>query len=81
MELILIPAGEFSHGLRKRKHVMRGRYGKYRFQNPFYLGKYPVTQEQWETVMENNPATLKATGSEPVEHGLLAYDAGFFDES
>ena len=23
---------------------------------PFYLGKYPVTQEQWQAVIGNNPS-------------------------
>ena len=26
---------------------------------PFYMGKYPVTQAQWQTVMGNNPSKLK----------------------
>ena len=32
----------------------------------FYLGKYPVTQQQWEAVMGNNPSNFKG-GSLPVE--------------
>jgi formylglycine-generating enzyme required for sulfatase activity len=32
----------------------------------FYLGKYPVTQQQWEAVMGNNPSYFKG-GSLPVE--------------
>ena len=28
---------------------------------PFYLGKYAVTQEQYEAVMGNNPSTIKGT--------------------
>jgi formylglycine-generating enzyme required for sulfatase activity len=32
----------------------------------FYLGKYPVTQQQWEAVMGNNPSHFKG-GSLPVE--------------
>ncbi len=32
----------------------------------FYLGKYPVTQQQWDTVMGNNPSSFRG-GSLPVE--------------
>jgi formylglycine-generating enzyme required for sulfatase activity len=32
----------------------------------YYLGKYPVTQQQWEAVMGNNPSSFKG-GSLPVE--------------
>jgi formylglycine-generating enzyme required for sulfatase activity len=33
---------------------------------PFYMGKYPVTQEQWEVMMENNPSNFKGV-KRPVE--------------
>ena len=33
----------------------------------FYLGVYEVTQEQWQRVMGDNPATFKKGGSYPVE--------------
>jgi len=29
---------------------------------PYYMGKYEVTQEQWELVMGNNPSRLKGAG-------------------
>ncbi len=32
---------------------------KARITKPFYLGKYLVTQEQWEAVMGNNPSHFK----------------------
>jgi formylglycine-generating enzyme required for sulfatase activity len=36
------------------------------FKNPFYMGKYPVTQAQWQKLMGNNPSHFK--GNElPVE--------------
>jgi formylglycine-generating enzyme required for sulfatase activity len=35
---------------------------------PFYLGKYEVTQEQWQAVMNNNPSEFKDCGGNcPVE--------------
>jgi formylglycine-generating enzyme required for sulfatase activity len=33
---------------------------------PFYLGKYPVTQSQWQAVMGNNPAKFNGK-TRPVE--------------
>jgi len=33
---------------------------------PFYMGKYPVTQAQWEAVMGNNPSYFKGK-NRPVE--------------
>ena len=37
-----------------------------RITKPFYLGKYPVTQEQWEVVMGSNPSHFKGPKN-PVE--------------
>ena len=37
----------------------------------YYLGKYPVTQQQWEAVMGNNPSNFKG-GSLPVE--MVSFD-------
>ena len=36
------------------------------FGGGFYIGKYPVTQAQWKTVMQNNPSNFKADNL-PVE--------------
>ncbi|MFM7577062.1 MAG: formylglycine-generating enzyme family protein, partial [Microcystaceae cyanobacterium] len=33
----------------------------------FYLGKYPVTQEQYQAVMGNNPSRFKDNPKNPVE--------------
>jgi formylglycine-generating enzyme required for sulfatase activity len=58
MKLILIPAGKFlmgsESGLDNEKPVRTVIISK-----PFYLGKYPVTQAQWRTVMGNNPSRFQ----------------------
>jgi formylglycine-generating enzyme required for sulfatase activity len=69
MEFVLIPAGSFLMGSpdstgqvddgEKPQHEVR-------ITKPFYLGKYEVTQEQWEAVMGENPSTFKGTDN-PVE--------------
>jgi formylglycine-generating enzyme required for sulfatase activity len=39
-----------------------------RITRPFYLGKYEVTQAQWEALMVSNPSRFKDDPSHPVEH-------------
>jgi len=70
MELVLIPAGEFLMGSPdsdKDADQHEKPQHRVRITKPFYLGKYPVTQEQWEAVMGNNPSNLKGSKS-PVEN-------------
>ncbi len=38
-----------------------------RITQPFYLGKYEVTQAQWQAVMGSNPSQFKDNPSHPVE--------------
>jgi len=69
LEMILIPSGRFLMGVPKSdktpnilsqpelltnhpQHVVT-------LTKPFYIGKYEVTQEQWEAVMGDNPSVLK----------------------
>ena len=63
MEFVLIPAGTFMMGSpdsdteaddnEKPAHRVT-------ISQPFYLGKYPVTQAQWEAVMGTNPSRFMA---------------------
>jgi formylglycine-generating enzyme required for sulfatase activity len=46
---------------------------------PFYLGKYAVTQAQWEAVMGNNPSRFKGDPNQPVEHVSWDEVQGFID--
>jgi formylglycine-generating enzyme required for sulfatase activity len=61
LDLVLIPAGSFTMGVGSKKPVHKVTITK-----PFYLGKYEVTQEQWEAVMGDNPSEFKGPKN-PVE--------------
>ncbi len=82
MEFVVIPAGEFLMGISvdEMSRLIR-LYGfslkrewiedempqhRVRISRPFYLGKYEVTQGQWEAVMGNNPSRFKGE-NRPVE--------------
>ena len=62
LEMVLIPAGEFKMGSpdsdkdalpwEKPQHRVR-------ITKPFYLGKYLVTEEQWEAVMRIEPSEFR----------------------
>ena len=62
-EMVLIPAGKFKMG----SPVSEEGRDDYETQHevtltkPFYMGKYEVTQDQWEVVMGNNPSDTKGT--------------------
>ena len=59
LEMVLIPAGEFLMGSPDSDKDARDDekpQHRVRITKPFYLGKYPVTQEQWEAVTGYNPS-------------------------
>ena len=69
VEFVWVPAGEFRMGSTSRlaykdeKPVTR-----VRITEGFYLGKFEVTQGQWESVMKKNPSHFKECGKDcPVE--------------
>ena len=57
-EMVLIPAGRFMMGDRGDREVT--------LTKPYYIGKYEVTQEQWESVMGNNPSSKNKGAKLPV---------------
>jgi formylglycine-generating enzyme required for sulfatase activity len=71
IEFILVPAGEFMMGAVPQDEetgVDEEPQHKVRITKPFYMGKYPVTQEEWEKLMRNNPSEFKQAGKRaPVE--------------
>jgi len=52
LEMVLIPAGKFKMGFPDQKHEVT-------LTNSYYMSKYEVTQEQWESVMGSNPSYIK----------------------
>ena len=70
MEFVLIPAGTFRMGSPDsdtEAYSDERPAHRVTISQPFYLGMYPVTQEQWEEVMGNNPSNFKDTPYHPVE--------------
>ncbi len=69
MEFVKIPAGEFMMGSpsgEKDKCSDEGPVHKVMIEEPYYLGKYEVTQEQWLEVMGSNPSRFEGDNL-PVE--------------
>jgi formylglycine-generating enzyme required for sulfatase activity len=66
MELVLIPAGEFMMGAEQGEPDEKPVH-RVIIQRPFYLGKYEVTQAQWQDVMGTNPSHFKGDPQRPVE--------------
>ena len=69
IEFVPIPAGEFRMGFtRSGAFDDEQPVTQVRISRAFYLGKYEVTQGQWEAVMGSNPSKFKNCGLDcPVE--------------
>ena len=61
LEMVLIPAGKFMMGSPASEvgRVDNETQHEVTLTKPFYMGKYEVTQEQWQLVMGNNPNNPK----------------------
>ena len=59
--MILIPAGNFKMGspASEKGHTDYETQHEVTLTKSFYMGKYEVTQEQWEAVMGNNPSDTR----------------------
>ena len=65
MEFVLISAGTFEMGSNEEidnEHPVH----TVEITKPFYLGKYPVTQAEWEAVMGENPSQFEGA-NRPVD--------------
>ncbi len=69
LEMVLIREGRFMMGSPDADHEAPADekpQHRVRITRPFYLGKYLVTQEQWEAIMGSNPSDYKGVKN-PVE--------------
>ncbi|MEG4627907.1 bifunctional serine/threonine-protein kinase/formylglycine-generating enzyme family protein [Microcoleus sp. w1-18aA5] len=68
LDMVAIPGGSFVMGSPNTEAGRSNNEGPQRTVNisPFFMGKYPITQEQWEVVMGNNPSDIKGL-KRPVE--------------
>ena len=66
MEFVLIRPGSFQMGSDRNQYDERP-VRKVTLTQPYYLGKYEVTQAQWEKIMGNNPSHFKDP-NRPVEN-------------
>ena len=81
MELQLIPVGTFLMGSPKKE---KGRHNdetrhEVTLTQPFLIGKYPVTQAQWQAVMGSNPSYFQGDNL-PVEHVSWDDAQSFFEK-
>ncbi len=70
LDLVWIPKGAFLMGSpadEQDRYHDEGPQHEVAFRRGFWLGKYPVTQAQWEAVMGNSPSRFKGDGRLPVE--------------
>ncbi len=58
IDFVLIPSGSFMMGDEKGDSDEKPVH-KVTISKPFYMGKFEVTQEQWEAVMGSNPSRFK----------------------
>jgi formylglycine-generating enzyme required for sulfatase activity len=66
MEFVLIRPGSFIMGSDKGNADEKPIH-KVIITKPFYLGKFEVTQAQYQAVMGSNPSYFKGEGNLPVE--------------
>jgi len=68
LEMVLVPVGKFKMGLpaSEKERSDNELQHEVTLTKPFYMGKYEVTQEQWESVMGNNPSKRTKGAKLPV---------------
>ena len=77
MKFALIPSGSFQMGSTKGDSDEKPAH-RIKITRPFYLGKYEVTQGQWEEVMGSNPSSFKSCGRNCPVESVSWYDVQEF---
>ena len=67
MEFAWIPAGEFLMGSTSAETFDESPVTRVRISRGYWLGRYEVTQAEWQAVMGTNPSHFAGCGSCPVE--------------
>ncbi|MCU0544625.1 MAG: formylglycine-generating enzyme family protein [Oscillatoriaceae cyanobacterium Prado104] len=68
LDMVYIPGGTFMMGSPANEESLAYERPQHQVTvSDFYIGKYPITQEQWQTVMENNPSHFRGE-KRPVEN-------------
>ena len=72
LDLILIPAGKFVMGSPPTEVGRNNDETQHEVNltKPFYMGKYEITQEQWQAIIENNPSIRTKGAKFPVTNVL-----------
>jgi formylglycine-generating enzyme required for sulfatase activity len=65
LEMVSLPAGKFLMGSSERDNEKPPHQVKV---NSFAIGKYPITQAQYQAVMGNNPSSFENNPQNPVEN-------------
>jgi Sulfatase-modifying factor enzyme 1 len=67
ISLVCIPPGEFLMGSDEYEGGYRGERPQHRISisRPFYMGIYPVVQEEFEILMNSNPSRFSSAANEP----------------
>lgn len=71
LEMVYIPAGTFTMGQPENEpdyQAINGPPHQVTLTQGFYLGKYEITQAQWQAVMGSNPSYLTRGDNKPVQY-------------
>lgn len=77
IEFVLIPAGSFMMGSNNGGADEKPMH-QVSISQPFYMGKYEVTQAQWQAVMGNNPSNFTECGGNCPVESVSWYDVQSF---